>query len=306
MDESEKIEKSWIKKARKPIIYGVIFAVLTVLLLFLAIKAFMQYKNMVPLREGAVVITDGKLLPENEEKMVVVSGAVTTDGSTITDSDFDVTVQSPYLSRHVEMLQWVNSRGYGNESGYMQTEWCDTVQRDEENDGKRYLNPDSMQFDSATFYSAIQLGEFILSDALCEKYVRLPNRLMDVDGDELSQDGADNNGLVIDGDTYYYDNGDAHGIGDIQIYFTKIDLSNLGTITVMARQEQGMLTVYDNDEISPIGLLYDGIVSKEEILDTETSSDTAGRIAAAVLTVLFAGITALNIRKVFLYKKQYK
>ncbi len=62
---------------RRPIIFAVIWGALTVITLALTITAFSQWDAMAPLREGAVVITDGEVLPENEGKPVLVSGRAT-------------------------------------------------------------------------------------------------------------------------------------------------------------------------------------------------------------------------------------
>jgi|GEM_PF-6061926 len=106
------MNKNAQKNRMKVVLGAVIFGGLTILLLFLSIGSIKQYNNMDSLRKDAVVITDGKVLPENEGKLVVVSGRATADESTVSDMDFDVTVESPYLSRRVEMRQWVNSMGF--------------------------------------------------------------------------------------------------------------------------------------------------------------------------------------------------
>ena len=187
-----------------------------------------------------------------------------------------------------------------------------SVEPDQEIDGDWYVNPGSMPFDEAVFYAdtAFKLGEFELSQELLEKFLKLPNRRTRVSG--LKQSGADKNGLVLDDKNhlYYYDSdfgigfAALEGIGDVRVYFQMVDPTKLGEITVMAKQENGMLTVYQ-EGISYIGLLYDGILSKDEVLSTEKSGDTAGSIVAVCLCLLLAGFTALNIRKVLKIKREH-
>ena len=283
------------KSRVKSIAGAVIFGVLTIFLIFLSIKALMQYDNMEPIREGAAVVTDGRILRENEGKVVIVSGRAEADGITLSDTDFDVTVQSPYLERHVEMRQWVNSRGYGQENGTMEVRWSSFVERDQDNGGNRYYNPDSIPFKGAVFSSTVKLGEFKLSDELFEKLLRLPDRI--TNATELTNKGADRNGLQLKGNEYFFDNRKLYGFGDVRVYFTKADTSRLGEITVMAKQEEGMLTAYDTEEISPISLLYDGIISKDKVLRAAKSDEKSGTITMICLIFLFAGLTVLYVRR---------
>ena len=299
---------------KKPIISTVIFGALCLIMLMLTVTAFSQWDHMGPLREGATVVSGARALPENEGKLVVVTGRVTAEGCTVSDEEFDVTVPSPYLARHVEMLQWRNSIARDSDNGRAEAVWWPSVEPDQEIDGTWYRNPGSMPFEGAGFFSdtPAMVGEFELSVELFEKVIDLPGRMVDVTG--LPQSGADMNGLELDdgGDLYYYTSdfgwgiAGGLGIGDVRIYFSAADPTKLGEITVMAKQENGILTAYDNEDISPIGYVYDGTVSKEEILGEEESTDNYGAIFAVCVTAVLAIVTAFKIRKIMRISRAQK
>jgi hypothetical protein len=93
------------------------------------------------------------------------------------------------------------------------------------------------------------------------------------------------------------------GIGDTRVYFQMIDPSKLSEITIMAKQENGTLAVFRSKETGYAELLYDGILSKEEVLKTKEKDNTGGTIVEICLTLLFAACTAVNIRRIWnIYK----
>jgi hypothetical protein len=310
-------QKSWVKEATKPIIGVVVCGLITAFMLFLSIKAFMQYDEMEPMRENAIVVTDGKILPENEGKLIFVSGRVTIGECTVSDPDFDVTVKAPYLLRIVEMRQWRKSSTNRNMADLVI--WSSQLQpRHQEIGGEWYTNPDRIPFDEAVFHAdtPFMLGEFELSPKLLEKFLKLPDRRTRITG--LKQSGADKNGLVLDDDNnwYFYKSdfgpviGDAFGtaffdIGDTRVYFQMVDPAKLGEITIMAKQENGKLTQYQ-EGISYIEHLYDGIMSKDEVLIAEKSFDSGGTITAVCMTLIPAGIAVFFVWRIFKIKKKYK
>ena len=307
----------WSKVAMKPIIGAVICGALTAFMLFLSVKAFMQYDEMEPMREAAVVVENAKVLPENEGKLVVVSGRVTVEDCEVSDKDFDVTVQAPHLARIVEMSQWRSSSSNRNMADLHI--WSSQLQlRRQTIGGEQYTNPDRIPFDEAVFQAdtPFMLGEFELAPKLLEKFLDLPGRRTRVKG--LSQSGADKNGMVLDdaNNWYFYKSnfgpviGDAFGtsffgIGDTRVFFQMVDPAKLGEITVMAKQENGILTQY-HEGISYIERLYDGIMSKEEVLSEEKTTNTYGAVFAVCVTLLLAGFTALNVRKILKIKKEHE
>jgi hypothetical protein len=298
----------------KNAIGAVICGALAILTLFLTIKAFSQWSNMQPLREGAVVIKDGKVLPENEGKLVLVSGRVTVEDSEVSDTQFDVAVKSPYLSRIVEMRQWKTINQKGNMADYVI--WSTALGiKQQEFEGEKYINPEKFPFDASVFKADVpfMLGEFELSEKFIEKYVT--GRLTRVT--ELTQSGADRNSVDLDKtNNWYYCHSDfktlvgnsvnagIFDIGDARVFFLMLDTDNPGEITVMAKQENGRLVAYDNDDISPIAVMHDGIKTKEEVIATEQSDDNAGAVVSIVLTVIFAGLTVFFVLRILKAKKQ--
>ena len=77
---------------------NVVCGILFILGIILAIRTFEQIGRSAPLIKNAVEIKDGKVLPENEGKLVLVSGKMTADG-TAGDPDFEMTAESPYQDK---------------------------------------------------------------------------------------------------------------------------------------------------------------------------------------------------------------
>jgi hypothetical protein len=254
------------------------------------------------------------VLPQNEGKLVLVSGHVTVEDCEVSDKDFDVTVQAPRLARIVEMRQWRSSSTNRNMEDLVI--WSSQLQpRHQTIGGEQYTNPGSIPFDEAVFQADIpfMLGEFELAPKLLEKFLDLPGRRTRVNG--LMQSGADKNGLeLVNDNMYFYKSdfwaiGDEFGasfydIGDVRIFFQMVDPAKLGEITAIAKQENGMLTQYQ-EGISYIEHLYDGILSKDDVLKEEQTNNTYGAIFAICMTLLLAGVTAFNIRKTLKIKQEY-
>ena len=268
---------------------NIICGILTFALLAATISLFAQVEASMPLIKSAVVITDGKVLPENEGKLVLVSGNVTADGSIVRDPVFDVTVQSPYLERIVEVFQWEED---SDGDSYM--EWSRKISYSSTS------NPRSKPFDDMSFYSTAKVGEFELSPEHLDK---LSEIAVDVKDLEPSYDAN-----IDTFNTYYYYSTDPSSafslIGDAIITFRMIDPAHLGRITVLAKQEGGRLTDYNAAENKyPINYLFHGVLSFDEVLAQVESDNKMGKIVSIILTVLFAGLTVLfTKRRISRYK----
>ena len=293
------------------------FLLLTVLCLIWNIWISGRGDGAVPLIKNAVIITDGKVLPENEGRLVLVSGKVTAAGSTTTDPDFELTVESPYLRRKVGKYRYVSPTKDKNGDyvpGYH--DWLEesndsAIKKDGTIDPFLYDSQRDFPYQDKVFYSTAKIGEFELS---LEHLHKFQNSLVLVHG--LQQSVAEKLGMELLSDTTYFlpkekgaidkffdkvSSKDTRSLteGDVRVYFYMIDTAKIGDITILAKQEGGKLTDYAYGDIYSINELYNGIVSHGEIL-AEAESDASGnKIITGVVTGIFATITViLIIRKI--------
>lgn len=123
----------------------------------------------------AIFVEDGKVLPENEGKLVAVSGSpVMIEGAH--DEQIGVDFPSPSVYRAVELVKYsfLDSMGDGDRSGYR-------IRRIYQEDAKDGL-------DTRTIVGRVGLGEFELDEDLI---IDLPVVRVDVEYSTFSQKDAD-------------------------------------------------------------------------------------------------------------------
>ena len=275
-----------------------VFLLLTVLCLIWNIWISARGDGAIPLIKNAVVITDGKVLPENEGRLVLVSGKVTAHGSTTTDPVFELTVASPYLRRKVAKYHWYKPTEdrYGYYDWLQEKNDC-TINKDGSID-TRFATQSGWPYQDQIFYSTAKIGEFELSPDHLHK---LQSSMVRVTG--LKPGVAEKLGIQALNDIEYHipvnKNSKGYHDGDFDIYFRMLDMSKVGDVTILAKQEGSKLTYYTYGGSYSISELYNGIVSRSEILAEEESDAIANKIITGVVTGIFASITViLFIRKI--------
>ena len=228
--------------------------------------------------EKAVVINDGKVLPENEGKLVMVSGRVTADADvTVTDPDFGLTVQSPFLER------------------YVQEYWKHTDSKDND-----YWSWDRIKYRSANFYSTARIGEFELSNEHLEKLsgsIRYVKPLKDTASGKYS--------YVVEGSVCYYPLGNSNiftqstettNKRDARVRYSMVDLSVPVEHTILAKQEGGKLTVYSTGKSidDDINNVYEGRKSISEILSEVEAGSKENNTYLIIFPIVFSVITVFR------------
>ena len=249
------------------------------------------------------VETDGKVLPENEGKLVLVSGRVTAEGSTVIDPVFDVTAQSPYMKRYV--LQYQEER---DREGHRSWDW--NLKKFEDDYFKKTI-------ETSEFYSTAKIGEYELSPEQLTKLHDFENTPI-VQVTDLKENIANRYYRVVRNRIYNYYlprnnnsfqellanlNGEDFGtagkaeVGDIRIWFAMIDMSEPVECTVLAKQEGSKLTVYSagNGRDDDIYYVYEGRKSLSEILSTVEAGNKEHNTYVIFFPVIFTVIAIFRI-----------
>ena len=94
----------------KRTIFKVVYLLVLALFIFLAAKGVMQNKGAPEeIAEKLVEVENAKILEENEEKLVLISGKMETD-AILEFKEQGVKVNSPILERKVEMYQYLDRK----------------------------------------------------------------------------------------------------------------------------------------------------------------------------------------------------
>jgi len=270
---------------------NIICGIITFLLIMLTTMLFEQASLTIPLIQAAVKAQSDKVMQENDGRIVLVSGRFSADGYSAWDDTFEVRVDAPILRRNVDVYQWVKDTEKSRSDDdveYYKMEWSDAKPisfRD---------NPTSKPYQGKMFYSEAMFGEYKLSPDLVSK-LEPHGSWIPVKG--LSEGTAEKYGMVLENDIYFIYNdieGEYLDVGDTRIYIYALDISDLEDITVLARQEGNMLTMHMvKDDVYPLGNIYGGIKSAEEISGEEEDDFVYAKWTAVIFTAIFALITAL-------------
>lgn len=303
---SEVTHTSWggrIKTSFKGILFGLVLFVGAFPLLFWNEgRAVKRYRTLKEGQGQVVSIADDRVDPENQGRLVHVSGIADTR-QTITDTTFAVSRQVIHLKRAVEMYQWREDRetrtdkkvggGERKVTTYSYTKvWSTTPIRS--SGFKRrsgHENPGSMPFTSETFSAArVTLGAFVLPAFLVREIDDWEPLAMDGTAPLPSALGAQ--GQVFDGGYYRgRDPGDP-AVGDLRISFKVVEP---GPVSLIAAQSGETFAAYTTATGGTISLLQTGTAGAAEMFATAHFHNrllTWG-IRAGGLLIMFIGLAML-------------
>ena len=175
------------------IIFCIVLSILMVILASLAKKE--TNTELKDIESKLIKVKNAKVLPENEGKLVLVSGN-TEKEKIVTDEEFNISVQTIKLVRKVEMYQWRETKTWDSEKEEYKYEyskiWSDSLLEDIHFEyrnaflSESHINPDTMPYKNQSFYNTVKLGEFELSSDQLEG--------IDTTGtyEELSEETAQN------------------------------------------------------------------------------------------------------------------
>ena len=257
----------------------------------------------VPEIEAATVVENAQILPENDGKLVVVTGAVTMEEDVVTDPLFGISVPSPILIRQVQMYQWVEYRE--TEEVKRNGEWVEEtifsygktwsealVNHKNFRYTSGHTNPDKMPLDGAVFMGTASLGDF----ALTPEQMKILESDATVTVRDLSDEFANRYGFAINVPYYTTVASDAKpAVGDVRIAFYYIDPPKLNRVSVFAKQTGHTFDSYRCEGGEVIYELQFGTVSKEDFLAGQAEKNKGALIfiwcwfalCSTVGTVLF-------------------
>ncbi len=258
----------------KRTIFKVVYLLVLALFIFLAAKGVMQNKGAPEeIAEKLVEVENAKILEENEEKLVLISGKMETD-AILEFKEQGVKVNSPILERKVEMYQYLR-----DDDNY------DSIVRgwsDEEPEKKLkdvalniiYENPIKAIEDDIQ-YANVKVGEFIIeadvikrikTNAVFTNFELIPEGYRVTDEKVLTSS--------LEGQM---------AVGDYRMEFHYLDLEETDEYTFLGLQKDGKIQEYKLDTGKGILKEFKGNLSKDEALKEYAAQEKRGQYVSFVL-----------------------
>ena len=254
------------------------------------------------LAEGSKVvvkISADNVLPENDGKLVHLSGDIKTD-EFLDDPDFNVHVNALKLGRHVKMYQWKETSesketkkvGGGTETtttyNYALT-WSDgRINSEEFNYPEGHGNPELSLPEMELTVAKATLGAFTLNQALLNSVD---------DHSPLAISGLESTKykdaqLTSDGAYIGTGSNTAPQLGDVRVSFSIV---KPGPASIIAKQIRDTFEEYTTETGTTISLLDHGIVSPEKMFEeAQSANEVMTWILRAVgFVVMFIGLAMI-------------
>jgi hypothetical protein len=235
-------------------------------------------------------VNPGSPSPQNNNKLVHLTGDVSS--KEFTDPMFQITAAGTSLERIVEMYQWVE------ENGEYKKEWKNELialsgDKVEQNG---YKNPPEMPFFSEKWtVEEVKIGGFSLAPSLAKK-VSIPKELTldNSDFSKLNSDGQ--KAFKLHNGKYFFGlSPNTPRIGDLRVGFKT---SPAGTVSILAKQQGGMLTAY-RSENGVIEKAFPGTRNAETMsanIDLGGSPIIPWIVRAIGLIILVAGVLIIVMK----------
>jgi len=243
---------NYIPEPKKPVKksfpkFGIIVSVITLLFLIWPVMILIGSSENVSELENEIIVLDKPVVrAENEGKLVLIKGILSTDEEYLYDKDFDIAFHTSLLKRTVYMYQWIEVENGDSEDGYYYNyykNWSsDVINSNKFKDDflKKYRNPNKSKPVNDKYWTAYtNLGDFLLpkkfADTL-ETNVILTG-LDPVYGEKYGM-------TVIDDECYSTVVNGEPKIGDVEIEFTGLDFDLLGTVSMIGMQKGNSVEPY--------------------------------------------------------------
>ena len=262
------------------------------------------------------LIGAAEVLPENEGKLVIVSGTPEfVDGGVIIDEEAGLKVENavyydriPYQKVYVKKTREVIiSEGKDKLSkeddekrieSYVAEEWIYAGQEREESlldNGTRCENPPAVNLSAYHASGEMSLSGFRITPADLSEYIhRQDCWFTEEELREACGDYIRNSGINLQAATTSSGHGmlsSGSGIGDVQVVISYETLEEAEPVTMIGRQVGDTLVLEEDGPVSEAEQVQPGLISREEFLKSITSEDASSRkigIGALVLgAILF-------------------
>lgn len=267
-------------------IVGIILIVCALFTAFLGIKAAGNAPGNQEIIKDAVYVADGKVLPENEGKVVIVNGTLDAPLPFI-DEQTGIELNSIVAYRRVEKARVV----LGSDGKADTWSWDSTISENDLGGSKKLVAP------------GVTLGEFEVAEILMQPvptFGELDEFNIGEDYDAewyiFEDDGMDYlyqlEYMPLEDGTVYYDSflddnltSKQKNEGTLRVRYDVVEEGTSMDYTIIGLQKNGKL-----EEVEELDLIatVSGHLTPEEMLGYAESSNTTALIAAAVIALAFA------------------
>ena len=254
----------------------VIYIIVVIFSVFLIAKAIKQESGANPeILDKVVILDEAKVLPENEGKLVLVSGKLKAS-EVFKDNTFGIELDTFRVNKTVEMYQY---KAGNDEVGY---EWKDKVEKKTITSGSGgiYRNPEK-SMSSINKCDKAYLGEFTVSEQLTQ-------RINDNEKVELPEiEGFKRKGEYLTNSKW------GPSVGDIRIKMSYVNLEKLGDISILAKQVGDGFEEYKLDTGAYAFNVYQTKISNKEELAKALEQDSknmAGGMIFIIIVLIIIGI----------------
>ncbi len=268
-------------------IVGIILIVCAMFSAFLGIKAAGNAPGNQEIIKNAVYVADGKVLPENEGKVVIVNGTLEAPLPFV-DEETGIELNSIVAYRRVEKARVE----LGTEEDEVDTwTWDSTLNENDFGGSKKLVAP------------GVTLGEFEVSEKLMQPIATLGEldefyigEDYDVEWYIFEDNGMDYlyqlEYMPLEDGTVYYDSvfddyltSKQKNEGTLRVRYDVVEDGTSMDYTIIGLQENGKL-----EEVEELDLIatVSGHLTPEEMLGYAESSNTTALITAAVIALAFA------------------
>lgn len=266
-------------------IIGIILVIAALGTVLLGIKAGGNASGNQEIIENAVYVADGKVLPENEGKVVIVNGTLEAPLPFV-DPETGIELDSIVAYRHVEKARVV----LGSENKVDTWSWDSTISEDHLGGSKKIAAP------------GVTIGEFEVAEALLQPVSTLGELTEFYIGADYNLDWYifEEKGLEYlysleympwDGDEVYYDTyardhltSKQKNEGTLRVRYDVVEEGADMDYTIIGLQKNGKL-----EEVKELDLIatVSGHLTPEEMLGHAESSNSTALITAAVIALAF-------------------
>ena len=267
-------------------IIGIILVIAALGTVFLGIKAAGNAPGNQEIIKDAVYVADGKVLPENEGKVVIVNGTLDAPLPFV-DDETGIELDSIVAYRRVEKA-WVV---LGSDDEKDTWSWDSTLNENDFGGSKKLVAP------------GVTLGEFEVAEILMQPvptFGELDEFYIGEDYDAewyiFEDDGMDYlyqlEYMPLEDGTVYYDSflddnltSKQKNEGTLRVRYDVVEDGTSMDYTIIGRQKNGKL-----EEVEELDLIatVSGHLTPEEMLEYAESSNTTALITAAVIALAFA------------------
>ena len=247
-------------------------------------------KNVKELRDQVVDVVSSEVDDSNEGKLIATTGKLNYGESTITDSLFNISAQTPVLERTVEIYQWVEeSETKDDKTTYTYSkEWSEKlIDSSDFNTPTGHENPVEVKYESERFETeeTLKVGEFSLISSF-KKLLPASKNVAIEEGIVLPE------GYTVYNNKYITTSADAANpvVGDVRISYKK---NNYKEVSVLGKQKGDTIGEYTTKKNTNIKKLVEGETNGAGMINSIESANKMmkwlSRILGSLLIIIGIG-----------------